>query len=70
MVVGRGGADTVIKSLVGALKAHGGELHLGTPVDSVSCRQQGARGRLRDGRTVAATRAVIANVHPKRVFGT
>ncbi len=71
MVVGRGGADTVIRSLVGALQAHGGELHLGTPVDAVSCTGNKARAvALRNGRTFEATRAVIANVHPKRVFGT
>ena len=71
MVVGRGGADTVIKSLVGALKEHGGELHLGTAVAAVSCAGNRARAvELRGGRTVEATRAVIANVHPKRVFET
>ena len=61
LVVGRGGADTVIKSLVGALQAQGGELHLGTPVDTVSCTGNRARAvALRNGRTFEATRAVIA----------
>ena len=71
MVIGHGGADTVIKALVGALKERGGELHLGTPVETLACAGNKVRAvGLRNGRTVKATRAVIANVHPKRVFGT
>ena len=35
MVIGQGGADTIIKAMVGALKASGGELILGAPVARV-----------------------------------
>ena len=65
MVIGQGGADTMIKALLGLLKAHGGELHLDTPVEAVL--KQGGRAtgiRLRGGATVEARRAVVANIHP------
>jgi phytoene dehydrogenase-like protein len=70
MVIGQGGADTIIKAMTGALKARGGELILGAPV----ARIEVANGRataavLVDGRRLEARRAVIANAHPKLVFG-
>ena len=70
MVIGQGGADTVVKALTGSLRELGGELHLGAEVAEVECGLRRAKGvRLADGRVVTARRAVIANVHPKRVFG-
>ncbi len=65
MVIGKGGADTMVSGLVGLLKAHGGQLHLGAPV--VRVRSEGRRADgvvLRDGTRVAARRAVVAGVHP------
>ena len=65
MVIGQGGADTMIKALTGLLKAHGGELHLDAPVEAIL--KQGGRAsgiRLRDGASVEARRAVVANIHP------
>ena len=70
MVIGRGGADTVVNALTGYLQELGGELHLGAEVAEVQCTTRRASGvRLADGRVARARRAVIANVHPKRVFG-
>src|SRR5271170_467065 len=36
MVIGAGGADTIIKAMVGALKAKGGELILGEPASQIN----------------------------------
>jgi phytoene dehydrogenase-like protein len=70
MVIGRGGADTIVKAMAGALKAGGAELLLGTPVASIET-SGGRAGAvvLADGRRLEARRAVIANAHPKLVFG-
>lgn len=70
MVIGKGGADTMIKALSGYLKELGGELHLAAPVAEVIHSAGSASGiRLADGRTIAARRAVIANVTPRLLFG-
>jgi len=70
MVIGKGGADTIIKSMCGLLAAKGGELILGTPVEHVEISGGTATGvRLRDGRTITARKAVISNAHPKLLFG-
>ncbi len=70
MVIGAGGADTIIKAMCGWLRAHGAELRLNSPVASIETRSGRAFGvRLADGARIAARRAVIANLHPKLVFG-
>src|SRR5271156_4859681 len=70
MVIGRGGADTIVTAMTGALKAQGGELILGAPVTSIEVDAGRARAvSLADGRRLEARRAIIANVHPKLVFG-
>ena len=70
MVIGQGGADTIIKSMVALLKSKGGEVMLGTPVEAIVMEGSRATGvRLADGRNLKARRAVIANAHPKLVFG-
>jgi len=70
MVIGQGGADTLVTALTGYLRERGGELHLDAPVTEVVRSGNKAGGvRLADGRTAEAKRAVIANVHPKRLFG-
>ena len=71
MVIGKGGADTIVNAMVGALKAKGGELILGAPVERVEV--SGGRAcavALADGRRLEARRAIIANVHPKLVFSS
>lgn len=70
MVIGQGGADTIIKAMSGLLKSKGGEIILGAPVASVETSAGAATGvRLADGRVLTATKAVIANAHPQLVFG-
>lgn len=70
MVIGQGGADTMISALTGYLQELGGELHLDAPVEQIALSGNRVSGiRLADGRMFEATRAVIANVHPQRVFG-
>ena len=70
MVIGKGGADVMIKAMTGYLKELGGEIHLGEAVAEVTQTAAGADGvRLVDGRRIAARRAVIANVTPQILFG-
>jgi phytoene dehydrogenase-like protein len=69
MVIGKGGADTIINAMAGVLKARGGELLTGVPVARIDISSGRASGvTLVDGRNLEARRAVIANVHPKLVF--
>jgi phytoene dehydrogenase-like protein len=68
MVIGQGGADTIVKAMVGALKAKGGELILGDGVSRIELANGAASGvMLQSGRKLEA-KAIIANVHPKLVF--
>ena len=69
MVIGAGGADTIIKAMVGALKAKGGEIRLGDPVTRIDVEAGAATGvTLKSGERLQA-KVVIANAHPKLVFG-
>lgn len=71
MVIGQGGADTMIRAMTGYLAELGGELHLGAPVAEVLRENGRAAGiRLVGGRTIRARRAVIANITPQLLFGT
>jgi phytoene dehydrogenase-like protein len=68
MVIGQGGADTIIKAMVGALTAKGGELLLGDPVARVEIQAGAATGvTLKSGRRLEA-KAVISNAHPQILF--
>ncbi|HLU19678.1 MAG TPA: NAD(P)/FAD-dependent oxidoreductase [Pusillimonas sp.] len=70
MVIGKGGADTIIRAMTGLLKAKGGEIITGAPVRSITVSDGAARGVvLEDGRKFSASRAVIANLNPRLVFG-
>jgi len=70
MVIGKGGADTIIRAMVGLLQAKGGELITGAPVRRIIVRDGAAAGVvLEDGREFQAGRAVVANLNPKLVFG-
>lgn len=65
MVLGKGGADTVTRALVGAIRARGGVVECNAPVNAI--RHAGGRAQgitLADGRRIDATRAVIAGVAP------
>lgn len=71
MVIGKGGADTIVNAMTGALKTRGAALILGAPVARIDVTSGRATGvTLADGRRLEARRAVIANVHPKLVFGS
>ena len=70
MVIGKGGADTIIRAMTGLLRAKGGEIITGTAVRNIVVRDGAATGVvLEDGREFAATRAVVANLNPRLVFG-
>ncbi|RMH48089.1 MAG: NAD(P)/FAD-dependent oxidoreductase, partial [Alphaproteobacteria bacterium] len=70
MVLGRGGADCMIRALCGMLAARGGELHCNAPVTRILRRGNRAVGiRLADGTEIAARRAVIAGVAPRALPG-
>jgi phytoene dehydrogenase-like protein len=65
MVIGRGGADTVIGALTAAIAARGGTVECGAPVTRVLMAEDRATGvLLADGRRPTARRAVIAGVAP------
>lgn len=66
MALGKGGAATIIRALVGAIEARGGVVELNAPVTRIL--HDGARAsgiELADGRRISATRAVIAGVAPR-----
>ncbi len=64
MVIGQGGADTIIKAMVAALKARGHVVETGTPVARILTEGGKATGiELADGRIIPA-RTVIAGVAP------
>jgi phytoene dehydrogenase-like protein len=70
MVIGQGGADTIIRAMTAFLKSKGGEILLGTAVETIETENGTASGvRLADGRVLKARRAVISNAHPKLTFG-
>jgi phytoene dehydrogenase-like protein len=65
MVIGQGGADTVTRALVAAIKARGGTVETRAPVARVLHQGGKATGvELVDGRRINASRAVIAGVAP------
>jgi phytoene dehydrogenase-like protein len=71
MALGRGGADTIISALVRAITAAGGEVRLGAPVQNIAVESGTAKGVvLAGGERIDAMRAVIANLHPRVLFGT
>ena len=69
MVIGKGGADTIVNAMVGVLKSKGGELMLGDRVARVEVTGGAATGvTLESGKRLDA-KTVIANAHPQIVFG-
>ena len=65
MAIGRGGADCLIKALVGIIEECGGQVRCNAEVDEVLIDAKRARGvRLTTGEKVVARRGVIANVNP------
>ncbi|WLE00596.1 NAD(P)/FAD-dependent oxidoreductase (plasmid) [Agrobacterium leguminum] len=71
MLIGAGGADTIIKAMTSLLRARGGELMLSSPVAKVLTEGNRAVGvTLENGKTLHARRAVVSNLHPKLIFGS
>jgi phytoene dehydrogenase-like protein len=65
MVLGRGGADTVTRAMVAMLEARGGSVTCNARVTGITHSAGRATGiTLADGKTISATKAVIANVSP------
>ncbi len=70
MALGRGGADTMVTALTRAIAAAGGEVRLGAPVQSIAIESGAAKAVvLASGERIEATRAVIANLNPRVLFG-
>lgn len=65
MVIGKGGACTVIDALVGVITERGGQVRTGARVDEILVTGSKATGvRLASGEVITANRAVISNVNP------
>ncbi len=66
MALGRGGADTVIRAMVSAIRARGGVVETGVSVARIIHSGGKATGvELKDGRAITASRAIIAGVAPR-----
>ena len=66
MVLGKGGADTIVRAMVAAIHARGGVVECNAPVARIVHTVGKARGvELADGRTIMATKAVIAGIAPR-----
>lgn len=66
MVLGKGGADTIIRALTAAIEARGGRIECNQSVTRILHQNGKASGiELSDGRKITATRAVIAGVAPR-----
>lgn len=65
MVIGQGGADTIVTAMVAAIRARGGVVECSTPVTRILHDGTRATGvELADGRKVLASKAVIAGIAP------
>ena len=65
MALGKGGADAIVKAMVASVRARGGSVECGTAVKRIVHENGSATGiELADGRTIRATKAVIAGVAP------
>lgn len=69
MVLGKGGARTIIDAQVSLLESLGGEIRLDATVAEIKVRGKVATGViLANGEEIHASRAVIANLTPKVLF--
>jgi phytoene dehydrogenase-like protein len=70
MALGLGGADVIVRAMVSALHAGAGELRTGAEVTRIPAKGGRATGvELAGGERIEARRAVIANVHPRALYG-
>jgi phytoene dehydrogenase-like protein len=68
MVIGKGGADTMIRALTALIEARGGKVECNAHVVRVLETGGAAQGvELADGRKITASHAVIANVAPHAI---
>ncbi len=66
MVIGQGGADTVVQSMVAAITARGGAVECGATVIRILHDGSRASGvELSDGRKILANKAIIAGIAPR-----
>ena len=70
MALGQGGADTIVHAMVRAIEQSGGAVRTGCQVVAIGVQNGQARGvTLADGTCIQARKAVIANVHPRALYG-
>ena len=70
MALGQGGADTIIRAMVRVIEQAGGEVRTGCSVAAIDVQRGQARGVvLADGARIVADKAVIANIHPRILYG-
>ncbi len=70
LALGQGGADAIISAMIRTITQAGGEVRLGAPVGSIAIEGGAAKGVvLASGERIEAIRAVIANIHPRILFG-
>ena len=70
MALGQGGADTIIRAMVRVIEQSGGEVRTNSTVARVDVQDGRACGVvLADGTRLVADKAVIANVHPRILYG-
>lgn len=70
MVIGAGGADTVTRALVAAIRARGGVVETDARVSRIIHDGRRAGGiEMKDGRRIEAVRSVVAGVAPRALAG-
>jgi phytoene dehydrogenase-like protein len=70
MALGQGGADVIVRAMVAAIRAAGGEVRCDADVRRIEVGGGRATGvELASGERLAARRGVIANVHPAALYG-
>ncbi len=70
LVLAEGGADAIVSALRALIEAHGGTIHTSTEVAEVLVEDGRAIGvKTSSGNVLMASRAVIANVTPRLLFG-
>ena len=68
MILGKGGAQTIVTALSAAIEAKGGQILCGHSVDQILQQDGRATGVVVEGATIHANRAVIANVAPSAML--
>ena len=70
MALGQGGADTIIRAMLRVIEQQGGEVRTQATVTRIDVQDGQARAVvLADATRIPAGRAVIANIHPRALYG-